>query len=109
MCIRDRYKDLSKFKLSVFVVSTAAAGAVLGTTQQPVTTGTTCLLYTSDAADDLTRVDLGGRRIIKKKNDDDEYPMMMHEHKLFSLSWVSVFLSCDEKFCLFFDFLCVVF
>ncbi|GAB5779831.1 hypothetical protein JMUB7523_26440 [Staphylococcus aureus] len=27
---------------------------------------TTCLLYTSDAADDLTRVDLGGRRIIKK-------------------------------------------
>src|SRR5665811_1079683 len=27
----------------------------------------TCLLYTSDAADDLTRVDLGGRRIIKEK------------------------------------------
>src|SRR5665811_856901 len=26
-----------------------------------------CLLYTSDAADDLTRVDLGGRRIINKK------------------------------------------
>src|SRR5665811_787537 len=25
-----------------------------------------CLLYTSDAADDLTRVDLGGRRILKK-------------------------------------------
>src|SRR5665811_334135 len=24
-----------------------------------------CLLYTSDAADDLTRVDLGGRRVIK--------------------------------------------
>src|SRR5665811_2619838 len=30
-------------------------------------TSSTCLLYTSDAADDLTRVDLGGRRIIKKK------------------------------------------
>src|SRR5659263_387890 len=27
----------------------------------------TCLLYTSDAADDLLCVDLGGRRIIKKK------------------------------------------
>ena len=27
-----------------------------------------CLLYTSDAADDLLRVDPGGRRIIKKKN-----------------------------------------
>ena len=29
---------------------------------------TLCLLYTSDAADDLLCVDLGGRRIIKKKN-----------------------------------------
>ena len=28
---------------------------------------TSCLLYTSDAADDSLRVDLGGRRIIKKK------------------------------------------
>ena len=27
----------------------------------------TCLLYTSDAADDSLRVDLGGRRIIKKR------------------------------------------
>ena len=27
-----------------------------------------CLLYTSDAADDLLCVDLGGRRIITKKN-----------------------------------------
>ena len=30
-------------------------------------TNLACLLYTSDAADDLTRVDLGGRRIIKIK------------------------------------------
>eukprot|EP00657_Telonema_sp_P-1_P004071 TRINITY_DN19411_c0_g1_i1.p1 TRINITY_DN19411_c0_g1~~TRINITY_DN19411_c0_g1_i1.p1 ORF type:complete len:150 (+),score=76.38 TRINITY_DN19411_c0_g1_i1:77-526(+) len=29
-----------------------------------------CLLYTSDAADDLLCVDLGGRRIIKKKNNN---------------------------------------
>ena len=28
---------------------------------------TACLLYTSDAADDLLRVDLGGPRLIKKK------------------------------------------
>ncbi|WP_460366189.1 hypothetical protein, partial [Staphylococcus aureus] len=28
-----------------------------------------CLLYTSDAADDSLRVDLGGRRIIKKSVD----------------------------------------
>ena len=30
----------------------------------------TCLLYTSDAADDLLCVDLGGRRIIKKKKQN---------------------------------------
>ena len=30
--------------------------------------GRTCLLYTSDAADDLLCVDLGGRRILTKKN-----------------------------------------
>eukprot|EP00657_Telonema_sp_P-1_P002647 TRINITY_DN16112_c0_g1_i2.p2 TRINITY_DN16112_c0_g1~~TRINITY_DN16112_c0_g1_i2.p2 ORF type:complete len:111 (-),score=21.40 TRINITY_DN16112_c0_g1_i2:46-378(-) len=34
----------------------------------PVLCVDTCLLYTSDAADDLLCVDLGGRRIIKKKN-----------------------------------------
>ena len=28
-----------------------------------------CLLYTSDDADELLCVDLGGRRIIKKKNN----------------------------------------
>ena len=27
-----------------------------------------CLLYTSDAADERSSVDLGGRRIIQKKN-----------------------------------------
>ena len=30
-----------------------------------------CLLYTSDAADDLLCVDLGGRRIIQKKKQDN--------------------------------------
>ena len=29
-----------------------------------------CLLYTSDAADERSSVDLGGRRIIKKKTHD---------------------------------------
>ena len=29
-----------------------------------------CLLYTSDAADERSSVDLGGRRIIKKKHRD---------------------------------------
>ena len=30
-----------------------------------------CLLYTSDAADERSSVDLGGRRIIKKKNSNN--------------------------------------
>ena len=31
-----------------------------------------CLLYTSDAADERSSVDLGGRRIIKKKNHETQ-------------------------------------
>eukprot|EP00831_Metopus_contortus_P085342 TRINITY_DN9905_c0_g1_i9.p1 TRINITY_DN9905_c0_g1~~TRINITY_DN9905_c0_g1_i9.p1 ORF type:complete len:172 (-),score=57.71 TRINITY_DN9905_c0_g1_i9:65-580(-) len=38
----------------------------------------TCLLYTSDAADDTPCVDLGGRRIIKKKKI---YRNLQHTHK----------------------------
>ena len=34
-----------------------------------VAQGRDCLLYTSDAADERSSVDLGGRRIIKKKNE----------------------------------------
>ena len=30
-----------------------------------------CLLYTSDAADERSSVDLGGRRIIKKKKTEE--------------------------------------
>ena len=35
-------------------------------TRQDALTLHTCLLYTSDAADERSSVDLGGRRIIKK-------------------------------------------
>ena len=34
-----------------------------------VVLNSTCLLYTSDAADERSSVDLGGRRIIKKNNN----------------------------------------
>ncbi len=34
----------------------------------------TCLLYTSDAADELLCVDLGGRRISKKKHTHTHHP-----------------------------------
>ena len=33
---------------------------------------TPCLLYTSDAADERSSVDLGGRRIIKKKKQNKQ-------------------------------------
>ena len=35
-----------------------------------LTLPTSCLLYTSDAADERSSVDLGGRRIIKKKTEN---------------------------------------
>src|SRR5665811_2459600 len=43
-----------------------AHGAYLMTGRPQAVMVHTCLLYTSDAADDLTRVDLGGRRVITK-------------------------------------------
>ena len=39
--------------------------------QGKIKAGDTCLLYTSDAADERSSVDLGGRRIIKKKKRSD--------------------------------------
>ena len=66
MCIRD-----SDYGAIVCALGCAAicgpwmpAAYVHG---DPVAQGQCCLLYTSDAADDLLCVDLGGRRIIKKK------------------------------------------
>ena len=38
---------------------------------------TSCLLYTSDAADERSSVDLGGRRIIKKKKSEDKQEQRM--------------------------------
>ena len=37
-----------------------------------------CLLYTSDAADERSSVDLGGRRIIKKKKQEKNRVEMSH-------------------------------
>ena len=65
MCIRDRdierdwghARDFVRAMWLILQQSEAADYVV----------GTGCLLYTSDAADDLLCVDLGGRRMIKKK------------------------------------------
>ena len=64
-CIRDssssepvtgsvlNYSGLIEYRISIIA--------------QLILVSNTCLLYTSDAADDLLCVDLGGRRIINKK------------------------------------------
>ena len=43
---------------------------------------TACLLYTSDAADERSSVDLGGRRIIKKKKIEKTAAARRTEHTL---------------------------
>ena len=45
-----------------------------------------CLLYTSDAADDMQCVDLGGRRIIKKKDAKEIYDLIISTGKNFGLT-----------------------
>ena len=46
----------------------------IDTSGQPYSNrGQVCLLYTSDAADERSSVDLGGRRIIKKKKERTYY------------------------------------
>ena len=88
MCIRDReyalgLKNLFKSQFTYHKISGIISddfpispigfmkyklwgGKVFGNV--PFLLSNICLLYTSDAADERSSVDLGGRRIIKKKN-----------------------------------------
>ena len=43
---------------------------------------TACLLYTSDAADDLLCVDLVGRRLINKKNTTQHIHILTKTHQM---------------------------
>ena len=53
--------------MNVINSSASLGGEILGIKiDEKLTKDHICLLYTSDAADDSLRVDLGGRRIIKK-------------------------------------------
>ena len=66
----DVYKRQILFALAlVWVVIKAQArhGRLIGTRDKLQPQISACLLYTSDAADERSSVDLGGRRIIKKK------------------------------------------
>ena len=66
MCIRDRTeaaRRVSADQAWVVVVGQASEFIDALRAAHP----DVCLLYTSDAADERSSVDLGGRRIIKKK------------------------------------------
>ena len=67
MCIRDRFKDRKSAEEARLVIAKQGFGDafVVGEVNGFIIP---CLLYTSDAADERSSVDLGGRRIIKKKN-----------------------------------------
>ena len=71
MCIRDR--DTTAVDVSYSTRGLAAPADVMPAIRLIATRYQDCLLYTSDAADDLLCVDLGGRRIIKKKNNKLTY------------------------------------
>ena len=66
MCIRDRLKPSSGDP--IVGPSKDMVMGVYYLTVDEDEKAETCLLYTSDAADERSSVDLGGRRIIKKKN-----------------------------------------
>ena len=65
MCIRDSFKVVKDFVARVRERSIGQEVMRSLTPGQQVVK--ICLLYTSDAADERSSVDLGGRRIIKKK------------------------------------------
>ena len=69
MCIRDR----SSLLRAVAGLEPLATGSVVfaGEDLAGVPTHQRCLLYTSDAADERSSVDLGGRRILKNKTTDN--------------------------------------
>ena len=67
MCIRDR-AWLPLVGLALFIVIWLWKNGRRFGPVMPVELSD-CLLYTSDAADERSSVDLGGRRIIKKKKN----------------------------------------
>ena len=70
MCIRDRACPVRGAVERVGVAP--PAHNVANIPHRPGDDPQRCLLYTSDAADERSSVDLGGRRIIKKKKQEKE-------------------------------------
>ena len=66
MCIRDRDSNGKSQLVHTLNGSSLALPRIIACLLENNQFGG-CLLYTSDAADERSSVDLGGRRIIKKK------------------------------------------
>ena len=66
MCIRDRLAAVPRPASVARLLTTPSPGRIQLVGIEIAGSGC-CLLYTSDAADERSSVDLGGRRIIKKK------------------------------------------
>ena len=78
---RERLQELAELRLvglghrgavTQGEIAPAHQADLLGVVLEQIDQVGICLLYTSDAADDLLCVDLGGRRIIKKKKPTHE-------------------------------------
>ena len=69
MCIRDRLRSLQVQDDHQRRETKASRGAPEDGRLEKVG-AISCLLYTSDAADERSSVDLGGRRIIKQKKQE---------------------------------------
>ena len=66
MCIRDRRREVLRDPAGDLRRHLGGLGQLVRPARR-AEPHAPCLLYTSDAADDLLCVDLGGRRIIQKK------------------------------------------
>ena len=71
MCIRDSY-DTGIGKEGYSIIGQGQIDRILSGKPEERRELFDCLLYTSDAADERSSGDLGGRRIIKKKTQDRE-------------------------------------
>ena len=78
MCIRDSLMNEPEYEARMQEKRKLAAE--FGIPLIVVEPNDICLLYTSDAADDLLCVDLGGRRIIKKKKNYSKIYVLSCSH-----------------------------
>ena len=68
--VYKRQAKLTKASQCIEAKLQASADYTAAATRVKLTAAKCCLLYTSDAADERSSVDLGGRRIIKKKKGE---------------------------------------